>query len=89
MTIGLMLFAGGLAGWLIGRLAGSERAGCALLFIIPLSVIVYVAISQTLRPESLRSTSALEYFVNPLWPSIGAILGFGLGLTMRPRRDDR
>lgn len=89
MTIWLMLIAGGLAGLLIGRLAGSEKAGCGLLCIIPLSMVIYVAISQALRPESLGSTSALEYFFDPLWPSVGAILGFGLGLAMRPHRDDR
>lgn len=89
MTIGIMLIAGGLAGLMIGRLAVSEKAGCALLFVIPLSTIVFVAISQALRAEILRSTSALEYFFYPLWPSIGAILGFGLGLAMRPHRNDR
>ncbi|MFO6447994.1 hypothetical protein ACLBKU_12725 [Erythrobacter sp. NE805] len=83
MTIEALIILGGVTGFLSGLAAWSQRAGCALLALIPLAMIAYVAIAQALHPESLRSTSGLDYVFGALWPTLGAVPGFGVGLLVR------
>ena len=47
-------------------------------------MLVYTAIQlndANRRPDAL---DALLYVFNPLWPSLGALLGFGLVRLLRP-----
>ncbi|RSU59626.1 hypothetical protein DAH66_00345 [Sphingomonas koreensis] len=93
MTIEAMLVLGALAGLAIGMIASRERSGCLMLLAIPIVAFVYVWIWQAQHPESLRSTSALEFVFGPLWPSIGAVAGYVLGrlgraATRRPPTDN-
>lgn len=83
MTIAWMLLAGLLAGLLIGALPASRPAGCGLLLFVPAAMLVYVWVWQSQHPESIRSTSALDFIFGPLWPSFGAIAGFALSKVVR------
>lgn len=89
MTIELMLIAGGLVGFLFGLLAWNPKVGCALFGIIAVAMIVYVAIWQAQHPESLRSTSGLDFLFGPLWPSLGAFGGWAVGSFVRSLWKDR
>lgn len=42
-------------------------------------MVAYISWWQSQHPESLRSTSALDFLFGPLWPSLGAIAGFYAG----------
>ncbi len=88
MTIEAMLVCGAVIGLLIGLLSPSVRVGCTTLWIIPVGMIAYIALWQWQHPESLRSTSALDLMFGPLWPSLGAIVGYvaGGGLRLFIRR---
>lgn len=83
MTIQDLLIAGGTAGFLIGLLTASQKVGCAALWIIPSAMVAYIAVWQALHPENIRSTSSLDFLFGPLWPSLGAAGGFGLGKLVR------
>lgn len=75
-----------LIGALVGAVAGlvpRAKIGCGALVIIPLVMLVYTAIQlndANRRPDAL---DALLYVFNPLWPSLGALLGFGLVRLLR------
>ena len=83
MTIDGLLIAGAIVGFLIGLIASSQKIGCAALWVVPVSMIVYVAIWQGQNPESITSTSGLAFVFGPLWPSLGALGGFILGKSVR------
>jgi hypothetical protein len=83
MTIEMLLIAGAVTGSVIGLLAPGPKLGCAALWIVPLAMIAYVYVWQRAHPESLRSTSGLDFFFGPLWPSLGAMFGFVVGTAVR------
>lgn len=83
MTIIGLLISGALFGVLTGALISPLKAGCFALLIVPVAMIAYVSLSQSLHPEDMRSTSALAYLFAPLWPSVGAIVGFMVGGLIR------
>ena len=75
-----------LVGGIVGAIAGlipRAKTGCAALLIIPFVMIVYTVIElndTSRRPDAL---DALLYVFNPLWPSLGALVGFGLVRLVR------
>lgn len=83
MTIENLLIAGAVAGFLIGLFTPSMKIGCAVLWGIPIAMIVYIAVWQGLHPESIRSTSSLDFIFGPLWPSLGGLGGYSLGKLIR------
>jgi len=83
VTITMLLILGGLAGLVVGVVLPTQRSGCIALLAVPVAMLVYIHRWQAAHPESLRSTSGLEYVFGPLWPSLGAIGGFVLGRMLR------
>jgi len=81
--IWLLIILGGIAGLIVGAASPNEKFGCILLLGIPAVAIAYVAWWQAMHPESLRSTSGLEYIFAPLWPSSGALAGFFFSRWLR------
>lgn len=82
-TIEGLLAAGFACGLLVGVLAPRDKLGCFILLTVPIAMVVYTAWWQGQHPEALRSTSALDFFFGPLWPSLGAIAGFYVGRLLR------
>ncbi|VVT05502.1 hypothetical protein [Erythrobacter sp. EC-HK427] len=72
----LAIFLGFLVGVVIGLATRSQLLGCAALLVVPFAMIAYVAWWQAANPGALRSTSALEFIFAPLWPSLGALVGY-------------
>ena len=83
MTIEALLVGGSIVGLLAALLITNSRLGCAVLWIIPIAMIVIVIVDQQLHPENVRSTSALDFVFAPLWPSLGAIAGYAAGRLLR------
>ena len=76
------LLIGGLVGAVTG-LVPRAKIGCAALVIIPLVMLVCTFTQQndaSRRPDAL---DPLFYVFNPLWPSLGALIGFGLVRLLR------
>jgi hypothetical protein len=82
-TIYGLLAAGFVSGMLIGLYVNKHKLGCLVLLAVPFSMIVYVSWWQGQHPENLRSTSGLDFLFGPLWPSLGATVGFYVGLGLR------
>ena len=88
MTIAQLIIAGAAVGFAIALVMRRGRQGCALLLLVPLSMIAFVILDQSvLHPENVRSTSALELIFGPLWPTLGAVGGFAMGLVVRVARE--
>lgn len=83
MTIEILLFLGFIAGFIVGALLGEDRLGCLLLAIVPVAMFAYVGWWQSEHPESLRSTSGLDFLFGPLWPSAGAVAGLWAARWLR------
>ncbi|KQM64923.1 hypothetical protein ASE75_07580 [Sphingomonas sp. Leaf17] len=83
MTIEMLLLAGALIGFIIGLALRNSKFGCAALWIVPLAMIAYVYACQSAHPESLTSTSGLEFLFVPLWASLGAMGGYVIGTSLR------
>ncbi len=83
MTIEAMLIFGAVVGLLIGLFSPSGRVGCTVLWIVPVAMIAYIAFWQWQHPENLPSTSALDFLFGPLWPSLGASVGYAVGGGLR------
>lgn len=82
MTIKGLIIIGALLGGL-AALPRNAKVGCTSLLAIPLAMIAYahLEISDPKRiPDAL---DALLYLFYPLWPTLGAILGFTLGRGLR------
>jgi hypothetical protein len=79
----MLILGGCVAGLLVGLAAPSQRIGCIALWAVPVAMIVYVDRWQAAHPESLRSTSGLDFVFVPLWPSLGAIAGYFAGKMFR------
>ncbi len=85
LTIEGCLAVGFAAGLIIGFLITTQKLGCVVLLAVPIAMIAFVSWWQGQHPESLRSTSALDFVFGPLWPSLGAIAGFYVGRWGRSR----
>lgn len=83
MTIQGLLVIGAIIGVLAALLIASPRVGCASLWVIPIATIAVVIVDQRMHPETVRSTSALDFVFAPLWPSLGALTGYGVGRLVR------
>lgn len=84
VSIELTFLIGAVAGLLAGVLT-SRKIGCLFLLPIPIAMFVYVGEWQDQHPESLNSTSALDFYFGALWPSLGALLGLWIGRNLRAR----
>ena len=69
---------GGLIGLLAGMLPYS-KAGCAVLFALPVAMIYYTGVELNEPGRQPDALDYLLYFFNPLWPSLAALAGFALG----------
>ena len=78
-----LLAIGFIVGLLTGVSAPRVKVGCYILLAVPVAMFAYVGWWQDQHPESLRSTSALDFLFGPLWPSVGAIVGFYAGRAVR------
>ena len=81
-TIEGLLFIGFIVGLFVGLATRNRRVGCTFLFAVPVSMIGYIVWWQSQHPENLRSTSALDFMFGPLWPSVGAYVGFEIAKWM-------
>lgn len=79
---GLLAF-GFVVGLLVGLAVAKPRLGCAILFVVPIAMVIYVSWWQGEHPEDLRSTSALDFVFGPFWPSLGAVVGCLVGRRIR------
>lgn len=87
MTIEAMLVGGLVMGLLIGAVVGSAKTGCAILLLIPTGAVLYVAVQQALEPDTITSTSALDFLFAPAWPSFAGIVGFAIARAAREMID--
>lgn len=83
MTIQGLLFVGAIIGFVAALLFARPWPGCASLWIIPLTMIVVVIFDHHIHPETVRSTSALDFMFAPAWPSLGAMAGYIAGRLTR------
>ena len=84
------LFAIGLAaGLLVGWFIRKPMVGCLVLLAVPVAMICLISWWQGDNPDNLRSTSGLDFFFGPLWPSLGAIAGYYAGRWCRSFLDNR
>lgn len=75
----MLLIAGLVIGVVVGVCLAKPVNGCGTLLLVPFAMIIYVYVCQRQHPENLTSTIALDYIFGPLWPSIGAVVGFAAG----------
>ncbi|VXC61383.1 conserved membrane hypothetical protein [Sphingomonas sp. AX6] len=88
LSIELTFLIGAVFGMLAGVFA-SRKIGCLLLLPIPIAMFVYVGEWQDQHPESLKSTSVLDFYFSALWPSLGALLGLWTGRYLRARMREK
>jgi len=79
----LLMFCALVAGFVAGFVLRQRKLGCLLLLPLPIAMLIYVSMWQAEHPESLRSTSALDFIFIPLWPSLAAVLGFEIARAIR------
>ncbi len=89
LTIEGSLAVGAVAGLLVGLLLTRPKLGCLVLLAVPVAMIFFISWWQGEHPENLRSTSGLDFVFGPLWPSLGAIGGYYLGMGLRSFFDRR
>ena len=85
MTITLFVIVGAIVGFGAAVVFTNARPGCVSLLIIPIAMYFYVDWWVNNNPDLWTSTIALEYFFGPLWPSLGAAVGFLLGRDFKKR----
>ena len=83
LTITQLLVAGFVAGLLIGIVLSRPKVGCVGLLAVPVGMFAYIWWWQGQNPDKLRSTSGLDFVFGPLWPSLGAIGGYLVGVALR------
>lgn len=74
---------GATIGLLIGLILARPKFGCVALLAVPVAMIFFISWWQGEHPENLRSTSGLDFVFGPLWPSLGAIGGYFVGMWLR------
>ena len=75
-VIWALLAAGFIAGFIVRLKVSGTAMGCLALLAVPAAMIGYIAIVHSYT--RLNSTSALDWFFAPLWPSLGAVVGFSV-----------
>lgn len=83
LTIEGSMTIGAVVGLLIGIFVPRPKVGCVILLIVPVAMILFESWWQSQHPENLRSTSGLDFVLGPLWPSLGAIGAYFLGIWVR------
>ena len=76
-------------GLLVGALLPRPKVGCTALLVVPVAMIFFIGWWQGQHPENLRSTSGLDFMFGPLWPSLGAVIGYFVGAWLRRLFDKR
>jgi hypothetical protein len=76
-------------GLLVGVLLPRPKVGCTALLVVPVAMIFFIGWWQGQHPENLRSTSGLDFMFGPLWPSLGAVIGYFVGAWLRRLFDKR
>lgn len=73
-----------LGGFVVGFVSGLAKPeyGCVLLPAIPVAMFAYIWWWQSQNPDALTSTSALDFVLGPLWPTLGAIGGWFTGVLL-------
>lgn len=89
LTINGSLALGAAVGLLTGLTLPRPKVGCLALLAVPLAMIVFISWWQGEHPENLRSTSGLDFVFGPLWPSLGAVVGYLAGKALRSVLDNR
>jgi hypothetical protein len=74
---------GALIGLLVGLFINGPKLGCVVLLAVPIAMVLFISWWQGEHPENLRSTSGLDFVFGPIWPSLGAVGGYYLGLLLR------
>ena len=88
MTFEGLLFAGAIFGLTVGLAFRSPKLGCAVLFLVPVATFAYFDWWQA-RLVNPRSTTGLDFvFVTLPSSSVGAILGYLVGMAIRHGRSD-
>ena len=87
LTIESAFAIGAVLGLIIGILLPRPKIGCFVLLTIPLAMILFIGWWQEQHPENLRSTSGLDFVFGPLWPSLGALGAYFVGLWLRSAFD--
>lgn len=83
MTIEGLIIGGAFVGVAIGLMIPQPKVGCIALLVVPVAMFSYIALWQSMHPENIRSTSALDFMFGPLWPSLGGIAGYLVGSLLR------
>ena len=83
LTIEGSLAVGAAIGLLVGVSLPRPKLGCVVLLTVPVAMLFFVSWWQDQHSENLRSTSALDFFFGPLWPSLGATGGYFVGIWVR------
>ena len=89
LTIAAWLSVGFAVGLLIGLFLTRPKFGCLALLAVPVAMIFVVIWSHGADAENLRSTSGLDFIFGPLWPSLGALPGYLLGMLLKSLFDRR
>lgn len=76
-------------GFVFGIKIGNPKLGCAALLIVPITIMVHIQIWQSQNPEVIRSTSGLDVVFGSFWPSVGALVGIAVGLTLKILDSDK
>ena len=88
LSIEMLILSGAISGLIIGLVSSNPKIGVYSLLCVPVSAIAYTIWWQSQNPDALRSTSGLDFFFNPLWPSFGALIGFVVGILLRSSFSD-
>ena len=89
LTIEGSLAIGGAIGLLVGFALPRPKIGCIALLIVPVAMICFISWWQGQYPENVRSTSGLDFVFGPIWPSLGALGGYFIGVWLRTRFGER
>ena len=76
---------GGVIGFLAGMLP-RKKAGCAVLFSVPLGMIFYTRVELSRANHHPDALDSLAYVFLPLWPSLAALTGRLVYKIMGPKR---
>ena len=87
---GQLFVIGLLVGVVLGVLLGSKNfIGCVPLALVPVATLAYVDWWLGRDPEGPTSMSGLLYLFVPIYPTAGALVGYGLIWLIRDWRDTK
>ena len=76
-------------GLLIGILLPPSKLGCLALLVVPVAMIFFINWWHGEHGGNLSSTSGLDFVFGPLWPSLGSVVGYAVGMLLRWSFDKR